>query len=49
MSAPAVDAPDSLSHLIPSRTIRGFVVAVVSGVVLYAPFMRRLPFGTLRL
>ena len=25
------------------------VVAVVSGVVLYAPFMRRLPFGTLRL
>lgn len=25
------------------------VVAVLSGVVLYAPFMRRLPFGTLRL
>ena len=25
------------------------VVAVISGVVLYAPFMRRLPFGTLRL
>ncbi|MBU1347971.1 MAG: PepSY domain-containing protein [Alphaproteobacteria bacterium] len=25
------------------------VVAVVSGVVLYAPFMRRLPFGTLRI
>ena len=25
------------------------VVAVVSGVVLYSPFMRRLPFGTLRL
>ena len=25
------------------------VAAVVSGVVLYAPFMRRLPFGTLRL
>ncbi|AQR62781.1 peptidase [Brevundimonas sp. LM2] len=25
-----------------------FLVAVVSGVVLYAPFMRRLPFGTLR-
>lgn len=25
-----------------------FTVAVVSGVVLYAPFMRRLPFGTLR-
>ena len=32
MSAPAVDAPDSQSHLIPSRTIRGFVVAVVSGL-----------------
>lgn len=26
-----------------------FAVAVVSGIVLYAPFMRRLPFGTLRL
>lgn len=26
-----------------------FVVAVVSGVVLYAPFMRKLPFGALRL
>ena len=25
-----------------------FAVAVVSGVVLYAPFMRRLPFGTVR-
>lgn len=25
-----------------------FSVAIVSGVVLYAPFMRRLPFGTLR-
>jgi uncharacterized iron-regulated membrane protein len=25
------------------------IAAVVSGVVLYAPFMRRLPFGTLRL
>ena len=25
-----------------------FVLALVSGVVLYAPFMRRLPFGTLR-
>jgi uncharacterized iron-regulated membrane protein len=25
-----------------------FVVALVSGVVLYAPFMRKLPFGTLR-
>lgn len=25
-----------------------FVVATVSGVVLYAPFMRKLPFGTLR-
>lgn len=26
----------------------GFVVSLVSGVVLYAPFMRRLPFATLR-
>lgn len=26
-----------------------FALAVVSGIVLYAPFMRRLPFGTLRL
>ncbi len=26
-----------------------FVTALVSGVVLYAPFMRRLPFGTVRL
>ncbi|TWT14796.1 PepSY domain-containing protein [Reyranella sp. CPCC 100927] len=25
-----------------------FVVAIVSGVVLYAPFMRKLPFGTVR-
>lgn len=25
-----------------------FVIALISGVVLYAPFMRRLPFGTLR-
>ena len=25
-----------------------FAIAIVSGVVLYAPFMRRLPFGTLR-
>lgn len=25
-----------------------FVVALISGMVLYAPFMRRLPFGTLR-
>jgi uncharacterized iron-regulated membrane protein len=25
-----------------------FVIAIVSGVVLYAPFMRKLPFGTLR-
>lgn len=25
-----------------------FVIALVSGVVLYAPFMRKLPFGTLR-
>lgn len=26
-----------------------FALAVVSGIVLYAPFMRRLPFGTLRM
>ena len=26
-----------------------FALAIVSGVVLYAPFMRRLEFGTLRL
>jgi drug/metabolite transporter (DMT)-like permease len=36
MSAPspasAVDAPDTLSRLIPSRTVRGFFLAVVSGV-----------------
>ena len=32
MSAPAVDSPDSLSRFIPSRTVRGFVVAVVSGI-----------------
>lgn len=25
-----------------------FVIAIISGVVLYAPFMRKLPFGTLR-
>ena len=31
MSAPAVDV-DSLSRLIPSRTVRGFVLAVVSGI-----------------
>ncbi|MFO1083322.1 MAG: DMT family transporter [Reyranellaceae bacterium] len=31
MSAPAVDV-DSLSRLIPSRTARGFVLAVVSGI-----------------
>lgn len=32
MSAPTVDAPDSLSHLIPSRVARGFFLAVVSGI-----------------
>ena len=32
MSAPTVDAPDSLSHLIPSRVARGFFLAVVSGL-----------------
>jgi len=32
MSAPAVDAPDALSRLIPSRVARGFVLAVVSGL-----------------
>lgn len=31
MSAPAVDV-DSLSRLIPSRTVRGFALAVVSGI-----------------
>src|SRR4029450_4349550 len=32
MSAPVLDAPDSLSRLIPSRVARGFFLAVVSGV-----------------
>jgi drug/metabolite transporter (DMT)-like permease len=32
MSAPAIDAPDALSRLIPSRVARGFVIAVVSGL-----------------
>ena len=32
MSAPAIDAPDSLSRLIPSRVARGFLLAVVSGL-----------------
>jgi len=32
MSAPTADAPDALSHLIPSRVPRGFFLAVVSGV-----------------
>ncbi|MBX9944059.1 MAG: DMT family transporter [Reyranella sp.] len=32
MSVPAADAPDALSHLIPSRVARGFFLAVVSGL-----------------
>ena len=32
MSAPAIDAPDALSRLIPSRVVRGFAIAVVSGL-----------------
>jgi drug/metabolite transporter (DMT)-like permease len=32
MSVPAIDAPDALSRLIPSRVARGFVLAVVSGL-----------------
>ena len=32
MSAPVLDAPDSLSRLIPSRVARGFFLAVVSGL-----------------
>ena len=32
MSAPAIDAPDALSRLIPSRVARGFAIAVVSGL-----------------
>ena len=32
MSAPAIDAPDALSHLIPSRVARGFFLAIVAGL-----------------
>lgn len=32
MAVPAADAPDALSKLIPSRVVRGFVVAVISGL-----------------
>ena len=32
MSAPAIDQPDTLSRLIPSRTARGFFLAVLSGI-----------------
>jgi drug/metabolite transporter (DMT)-like permease len=32
MSTSAIDAPDALSRLIPSRVARGFVIAVVSGL-----------------
>jgi drug/metabolite transporter (DMT)-like permease len=32
MSAPAIDAPDALSRLIPSPVARGFVLAVISGL-----------------
>ena len=32
MSAPVLDAPDTLSRLIPSRVARGFFLAVVSGI-----------------
>jgi drug/metabolite transporter (DMT)-like permease len=32
MSVPAIDAPDALSRLIPSRVARGFLLAVVSGL-----------------
>ena len=32
MSAPTADAPDALSHLIPSPVARGFFLAVVSGL-----------------
>ena len=32
MSAPAADAPDALSPLIPSRVARGFFLAIVSGL-----------------
>jgi hypothetical protein len=32
MSAPTADAPDALSPFIPSRTARGFFLAVLSGI-----------------
>ena len=32
MSASAIDAPDALSGLIPSRVVRGLIVAVLSGL-----------------
>ena len=32
MSAPAIDAPDALSRLIPSQVARGFFLAVISGL-----------------
>jgi drug/metabolite transporter (DMT)-like permease len=32
MAAPASDTPDTLSRLIPSRTVRGFTLAVISGL-----------------
>ena len=32
MSAPVIDAPDTLSRLIPSRVTRGFFLAIVSGL-----------------
>ena len=32
MSSPAIDAPDALSHLIPSRVARGFFLAIVAGL-----------------
>ncbi len=32
MSAPTADAPDALSHLIPSRVARGFFLAIVAGL-----------------
>ena len=33
MSAPAIDPTDALSRLIPSRVVRGFVIAIVAGIV----------------
>src|SRR5207245_1879344 len=32
MSAPAIDASDPLSRLIPSRAVRGFLLAAISGI-----------------